>query len=278
MIDNYKVVTCTPYGRKKYFEILSKYLLHCRNIIDRHQIWINTNNEDDIEYAKSLEAQYPDFFEIIYCPIENLGEYRNETIHLFFEYCKDPNTVYVRFDDDIVWFDHNELENFIKFRVLAKEYFIIYANIVNNGLCHYIHQRIGSVSLSDSPPVEYKSDNKLWKDGNIGLSILKQFIAHYENNAHQIYMFGLWQLLDLEICSINVISWLGSEFAKIDKFHPFEENWFSNYKPQERNTINCIYGGFLAVHYAFHTQRNIIDSHPEVLESFKKFSLELDNG
>jgi hypothetical protein len=35
---------------------------------------------------------------------------------------------------------------------------------------------------------------------------------------------------------------------------------------------NCIYGGFVVVHYAFKTQRDKLDAQPEVLSYFKKLS------
>jgi hypothetical protein len=48
MVDNYRVVTNSPYGRKRYVEILVEYLLASRPIIDKHVFWLNTNVEEDL--------------------------------------------------------------------------------------------------------------------------------------------------------------------------------------------------------------------------------------
>ena len=61
-------VVVTPAGRKKYLEILSKYLSAYKNEFDRWDIWLNTTDYDDIQYIMNLSSQY-DFVKIIPNPI-----------------------------------------------------------------------------------------------------------------------------------------------------------------------------------------------------------------
>ena len=58
MVDNFRVVTGGPVGRKRYFEIQVNYLLKLRHIIDEHYFWINTDNKEDLDYFDSLIEQY----------------------------------------------------------------------------------------------------------------------------------------------------------------------------------------------------------------------------
>ena len=57
MIDGYKVVTCSPVGRKRYVEVLVKYLLQLRHVIDKHVFWINTFEKDDLENSLHSKSE-----------------------------------------------------------------------------------------------------------------------------------------------------------------------------------------------------------------------------
>ena len=105
MVDGYKVVSVTPAGRQRFVEILHKYLIDLRHIIDNHVWWINTNNQSDIDYLESLVKEYPDFYSTKYLPNHPNYTFNNLNIHNFFDESVDENTVYVRFDDDIVFIE-----------------------------------------------------------------------------------------------------------------------------------------------------------------------------
>jgi hypothetical protein len=41
---------------------------------------------------------------------------------------------------------------------------------------------------------------------------------------------------------------------------------------------NCIYGGFIAVHYAYYTQRKDLDNQPQILELFRNLVKDIDKN
>jgi hypothetical protein len=90
--------------------------------------------------------------------------------------------------------------------------------------------------------------------------------------------FDRWILKDYERFSINYFSWMGSEFAKFVNCGKDDERWLSEIKPLERSMPNCIYGGFIAVHYAYYTQRKDLDGQPNILNLFRNLSKEINNG
>jgi hypothetical protein len=145
MFKNYKIITVTPAGRKNCVEILAKHLLKLKNLIDEHHFWVNTLNKDDIQFLKELSEKHPNFFKLkFHNNVKNHYDSRN--ICEFFEYCVEENTVYVRFDDDIVWIDdENNFREFLKFRIENPNYFLVSANIINNSICNYLHQRFGAL-------------------------------------------------------------------------------------------------------------------------------------
>ena len=52
----YKDVAVTPAGRKKNLKLLRKYVEKC-DIIDEWQIWLNTDNPEDVDYIHQMKSQ-----------------------------------------------------------------------------------------------------------------------------------------------------------------------------------------------------------------------------
>jgi hypothetical protein len=267
MVDGRKVVSVTPAGRQRYVEILHQYLINLRHIIDNHVWWINTNNQADIDYLESLVKDYPDFYSTKYLPDHPNYRFTNLNIHNFFDESNDENTVYVRFDDDIVFIEISEFENFIRFRIENPQYFLVYANIVNNNFCTYIHQVLGAIDvgehleLKELPLLEYTCLNQVLHNPNYILKSFHDFFIALNSGDLSKFKFKKWIFHNYERCSINCISWLGSEFAKFDKVGLDEEPWLSSYKPRERSMKNCVYGNFLVVHYSYGGIVTLIDNY-----------------
>jgi hypothetical protein len=268
------VIVVTPAGRKAYLEILFKYILHLRPLISEYRLWINTVNQDDIEYMKKFQMDNADFVRLEYLP-PGINVDGNKTIHHFFRNCCESNTIYVRFDDDIVCTQGiEEFSKYLQYRIDHPEYFLVYANIVNNAILSHIHQRNGVLDLSKGISGYSCMDDIGWKNGDFALNIHKQVI---KNNCDlSLYKTNNWILYNFEHVSINVVSWLGEELAKFNgKVGQDEEGYISCVKPREINKFNIIYGGFVCVHYAFFTQRPIIDKDPLILQAYKNKSNEI---
>jgi hypothetical protein len=269
-----KVVVVTPAGRKAYMEILFKYILRLKPVITEYRLWVNTNNLSDIEYMKEFQNLNSDFVSIEYLPT-GVAVNGNTTIHHFFKNCCESNTIYVRFDDDIVCTQGiEEFSSYLQYRIDHPEYFLVYANIVNNAVISHILQRNGVLNLNNGISSYSCMDDIGWKNGDFALNIHNQVI---KNNCDlSLYKTNNWILYYFERVSINVVSWLGEELAKFDgKVGWDEEDYISCVKPREINKFNAIYGGFVCVHYAFYTQRPTIDNYPLILQAYKNKSDEI---
>ena len=112
MLDGKRVVVVTPAGRRRYMAILVRHVLRLRPVVDEYRVWVNTSDPGDIEYLESLPAQCPPgFLTLERLPPGAGGVQGNASICHFFRNCADENTVYVRFDDDIVCIDDVERTN-----------------------------------------------------------------------------------------------------------------------------------------------------------------------
>lgn len=257
MYRDYRIVVVTPSGRKRYLEILIPYVMRLAPIVDEYVMWVNTVNQDDIKYMQDMAASKPEFIKLLYTNVPIQG---NSAICSFFKHHIDEKTIYIRFDDDIVYIDGIEqFKNFLDFRIDNPDYFIIYANILNNAMISHLHQRFGNIEFTNNTKVSYEClCPNGWNNPDFAVKLHENILT---NGIDKFRFNGKWVLYYNERVSINVICWFGSTFAKFSgEVGKDEENWLATDKPKQLGAYNCIYGGFVCVHYAFYTQREKVDA------------------
>lgn len=217
---------------------------------------------------QSVQKEYPDFIKLEYLTVPHNG---TQSICSFFKNCIDKNTVYVRFDDDIVMIDDvDSFKKFLKFRVDNPQYFMVYANILNNSVLAHLHNRFGTLNTDHGFAAHNCMDDTGWKDPKFAENIHRQVLE--KKDLSYFHFNKVWVLHDYERVSINCISWLGEEFAQFDGVvGDDEEQWLASDKPSQIKKPNVIYGEFTVVHYAFYTQREHIDK-TDILSQYKKLS------
>lgn len=276
MIGDKKVVVVTPAGRKKYMEILIKYILREKNIVDEYRIWVNTKNSKDIAYFKELATKHKGFITLDERFIDEEECGSNFNIHRFFDKCIDEDTIYVRLDDDVVWLQPNCIENLVKYRIENPEPFLIYGTIINNGIVDSLLQNFGYYNNNDT--FNYHcTDTIAFTDPVICESkhryMLEKFLKKFKTPES---LFKGWIVRQYHRVSINCISWLGSTFKEFEgKVGKDEEQWLSVDYPKEIKTPNIIFGGAYCSHFAFHPQREYMDK-TTILDEYKQLSEYLD--
>jgi hypothetical protein len=270
MLGNKKIIVVTPAGRKKYMEILIKYILAERDIIDEYRIWVNTKDENDISYFKSLEEIHKGFvtLDIRHIDEEHCGT--NLNIHKFFDRCTESNVVYIRLDDDVVWLSKNFIKNLAEFRIENTRPFLIYPAIINNSICDYIFQNLGYYKNFDN--FDYDCTSSIAFTNNyIAESKHKEMLKNIQN-LDTIRFPESWELRRYERVSINCISWLGEAFANFNGIVGHDEElWLSVDKPKELKRPNIITGNSMCSHFAFGPQREHLDN-TDILEAYQKLS------
>jgi len=266
-----KKIIVTPAGRKKYLEVLHKNLYKCKDEFDEWVIWVNTDNQEDINYIETLSNHY-DYIKLQYSdvPVDPNGSH-TATICRFFKNCIDENTVYLRLDDDVVYIEKGSIKNLFEFRIENEQYFLVYGNILNNALLTHIYQLKNIVS--GLAPVSYNcEDENGWRSGGFAANLHDVFLKKQEQNKTTDFFIENWVLSNFERCSINSISWLGKTFKTFNgDVGSAEEIWLSSDKPKELNMPNIIFGESLFVHYAFSPQRLILDN-TNILERYSKIT------
>ncbi|NBS69709.1 hypothetical protein EBT31_12475 [bacterium] len=235
-----------------------------REVVDEYHLWLNTTKTDDVDYIKGLES---DFIKVKPLP-DDVRVNGIFSIPVFYRYCTDPGTIYVRFDDDIILIDSLEaFKSFLDFRIDNPEYFLVMPNILNNACMTHIHQRLGNFKCSEL--VHYNvTDEVGWKNGSFAVCMHHEILNRLSDQKDlSVYRFnGKWILMYKEEFSINCISWFGRGFdGRVDA--P-EETFLTTKYTHIHNKLNCVYGGFCVVHYAFSPQRACVDSY-DILSKYK---------
>lgn len=284
----YKVVVCTPAGREKYLSIFKKFIYRKMDegVIDGWQLWMNTTSPSDMAYLESMQAENPKVkIYRIGEPIEtgvwngiNLGNvytWNSLQTNQFFANTHDDDTIYFRFDDDIVWCADDAIEKICKARIDHPSALVIYPNIINSTIWTSWHQENGALSeeagkvkrYNPVAPDEAYLDEFNYTDARLIEHIHKTFKKRYEEGTLDAYYAPSRFLEEYERFSICCITWFGS-----DKLRPgyVEEPQLSWEMAEALKRPNYLCGDALMVHYSYHTQRPYLEATGDTQLEFYK--------
>ena len=266
-----RCVVVTPAGRRQYLEILFAHLYKQKQDFDEWHLWMNTSVDADISYMQTLAAANK-WIKLVHHVRSDPSKGINNIIN-FFDHAVDPNTIYLRLDDDIVWLEDGFISKFYKQRLDNRQYFLVYANIINNAIITHLHQRSGAFWMSDKF-VEYSCMGNGWTDTDIVTQLHQTFIEDVKIGALDKWRrsFNTWIALGHERISINAIAWFGQDMSQVDRSQTEdEEEYMSSVYPKIAGKYNIVVGQPLCAHYAFYTQRSHLDT-TSVLAKYRELA------
>lgn len=275
-MEDFRCEVVTPAGRKRYIEILYKYLNSQKKDFDIWQLWLNTTNKEDIEYMKQLEKENS-WIKCIDLKVPHNGSL---SIYSFFEETKREDTVYIRLDDDIVYLSPNFIKEFKEIRLKNREPIFIYPNIINNAILSHLHYRNGLIDFPGFAGYECM-DVIGWRNPHFCEMLHNSFLKSIEEDEEKGLnlwrkSFNIWTLNHFERVSINCLAWFGSVMKnKILKIDKDEELDIAVEIPKKFNNHHIIYNGPICAHYAFFIQRDYIDNQTNILERYSAIANKL---
>lgn len=280
---NYKVVIVTPAGREEYLSIFKKFIYKKMDegVVDGWQLWQNTVKQSDIDYLASMAAENP---KVTVYTIPNLeGKYNNcDTWRTceFFKYTHIPDTIFIRFDDDIVWMEDDCIEKIVKARLENPKAFVIYPNVINSTIVTSWHQKSGALGLEagavkqqeenpGDPNWAYLDEFNYSNSGLIDL-IHATFKKKYEEGKLSDYYLPSRVMDDYQHFSICSIAWFGDDNVNPGSSEESQMGWEI---PQMLGRPNFFVGDALMVHYSYHTQIDHLKAEgQQKLEFYKELS------
>ena len=255
MYKSYRIVVNTAAGRRRYMQYLIPYIVGC-DIVDRYDIWINTHNGADIEFFKKAAERFPKI-NLVWQPDGIVNG--NSTINAFYKECIEPDTIYFKLDDDIVWMEPGLIEKMVEFRVANPQYFLVSPLVINNSLSTYLLQVEEKLKLNEYCQAS-ASHPVLWKSGNFAAELHTWFMDRYLVPGRWAELHLGKKEMGMTRFSINSILWFGEEMKKFAGTVPGDdEEYLSCIYPTQKGLSNAWYGDAIVAHFAFFTQRESLD-------------------
>lgn len=270
------MVAFIPAGRKRTMEVLFKYFIKHSDIVDEVMLWENTKVPEDLEFIRKTAEQMPSLFKNYGLPngYHFIDRPIQHNTRAFYRYTIDPNTIYMRFDDDIIYIDDDYFRNILDFRIKHKEYFLVFGNIVNNAFCAYRQQEAG---VFDKKLFEidsgYCMNMRTWGNPNFAIYIHKLLLQKIEYDRVDEFYFPEI-VLDKERFSISNFCFFGSDFAKFDGNIPIldEEIFLTEVYPMQKDLKNIVVGNAVVSHYTFSPYQKPFIINTDILPAYKKIA------
>jgi hypothetical protein len=248
-----RLIIVTPAGREKYLRLLSRYVLKSGEVAEWH-LWDNCRSPADRAYLRELAASDPRI-RVKELPGANGGF---AVIGDFFGFCDDPNALYLRFDDDIVFIEDGFFPRFIE-RALGERGKALWFSplVINNAVCGSLIKNLSRV-LFEGPITCQAMCPFAWAHPEFPEALHPVFIEAIR--AHRLDDFRCPDReLRLGRFSINALGFFGDEkMALGDLFcpagHGAEEEWLSAVLPAKLDRAGKILGDLLVAHFSFYTQ------------------------
>ena len=270
-----RLVTVTPAGRRPYLEILANYLLRRRDVISEHRWWLNTRRPEDLAYIYRLVDRYPDFFRVEAKPVGPLDRI-GYSIWRYMCDCTEPDTIYIRLDDDICYMSEDALVQLRDERLRQREPLLILGNIVNNAVCSHFHQQAGLLPKSWGVVANECCDQRGWGSGAFARRVHSRFLKDLVNGREIWWKQAKFPIDGTARFSINAICWFGEDFQGVPEVESRiadEEPFLTCDLPKRLSRPNLVCPQALFSHYAFYTQRRYLKTtSPDILARYCRIS------
>jgi hypothetical protein len=220
---------------------------------------------------RSVCAQYPDYFGML-----EIGYRDGFHFHLFYKYFAEPDTYYVKLDDDVCWMDDGAVETLVRYKMENPHMLVALSNTVNNGICSHLHQRMGL--FNSNVTVDYNGHFVSYMTEpdkmNYVMDIHEGFLAALKNGTWERYKSAYqWILNEYAIrVSINCICMLGKDVGdhlELILKTANDEETLSETLPGKIGRFNGICGKSLISHFAFNKQREYLETNTDLLDKYR---------
>lgn len=285
MINGKRVIAWTPYGRERTYSILIEYLRRDveRGLVDEVWAYMNTEpkgQEGDVAYAQQLDAKY-EWFHLKHRPD---GCPRNRVIQrntgFAYRYMTDPDTVYIRFDDDIVYVHEQAISNLVSQRLSMPAPAAVFSTMWNNAIVSYFAQAQGLIPREWGECGLYCMDPVGWANGAFAVKIHELLLDKIDAGCPEdLELYQSFPIQPGTQFSVSCFASLGSMYAALPDGpgvldpNPAtieEENWHTVSQPLKTGVANILVGNALVSHYSFKPQgphlaaTNILDRYREL--------------
>lgn len=285
MINGKRVVAFTPYGRQRTVSILKEYMLreHLKGVVDEWWLCSNVdaNQVTDLRYMYQIQKSHKDWIKIKERPrdVVRLTPKQRNTGY-FYRYMTDPNTVYVRFDDDIIYLHEDAVTRLVEAKLRMGSTLTCFAYIWNNAICSWFGQKHGKIPGAGDgwPEVEqpYCMDSVGWSNGEFAVLLHELLLGKIEDKkVEDLFLYQDIPLAPRQQFSVSCFAVDGVDYAVLEPpghlDYPEEEHWHTVHRPEKVNKDNVIVGDALVSHFTFFPQQKEVFA-TDILDRYRKLA------
>ena len=285
MIAGKKVVAWTPYGRESTVSILFEYLRreHERGLIDEYWLYLNTDDSQgsDLAYAYKLARRHKNWVRLIERPtgLPRLQPKQRNTGYAY-RYMADPNALFFRFDDDIVYVHEDAVSNLCTAKVNLPGTLACFALMWNNAITSWFAQKLDIIpteyGVVASP---YCMDPVGWGDGQFAVKIHNLLLGWLaDGTPEKAFFYQNFPLAPKQQFSVSCHVIDGQEFCDLPTpgvlDYPEEEHWITVHRPPLVGKDNVIVGDALVSHYTFYPQGKVVRA-TNILDRYRDIARKL---
>jgi hypothetical protein len=255
--DGTKIVGVTPAGRRRYLRLLIPYVLSCP-WLDRYDLWVNTPDAADLAFLEAVAGLDP---RIRLVRLPDAVPAAPRRIRHFWPLAMDADTLYLRFDDDVVWLSPGFFDTLLTCRLARPDAFMVAPLVINNALGSFVLQTFGKIVASRGLGPD-RFDPTGWHSSSFAQSLhrlLLEIVA-----AGELGRLDCGRLpISANCFSINCVSWFGRDIAAVGGRFPAsedEEAAAGCTLALRARRINLLETAAVAAHFAFYTQRLALDA------------------
>jgi hypothetical protein len=283
MIKNKRVVCWTPYGREITMSVLVKYLArdHARGLVDEYWLYMNTDptgQERDVEFAHELAERY-DFVKLVHRPegIQRHPGPKQRNTGFAYRHMTDPDTVYVRLDDDLVYVHEDAIENLVTKRLEMPHSTAIHGTQWNNAIVSYFAQAQGLIPREWGECSMFCMCPTGWANGEFAVRIHRLLLDKVEaGRAEDLYLYQDFPLQPGTQFSVSYFASMGSMYAELPEgpgvlIPDEEEHWHTVHRTLQTGVPNILLGNSLVSHFTFQPQRPHVMA-SDVLDRYRELA------
>jgi hypothetical protein len=268
--------------------ILINQLSAQRGLLDGVQLWRNTLNKGDLELINALDGR-DNFFKVM--PLDDIEGYRDPlqtNTGRFYMNCTDEDTIYIRFDDDIVYIHEDAIRNLVDYRIDHPEAFLVYPVIWNNAVASALLQENGKLDKRHGKVERFCMDPVGWGSPEFAKYVHEVLLDKIdEGETEDLYIphtvletkpiRGRMEPLRM---SVSCICWFGKDFGNVapnqeslasQLWYVEEEMWLTEQFTKRLNKMSHMCGDSIICHFSFFKQRASLDN-TDFLERYKDIS------
>lgn len=234
-------------------QLLVRYVLAAidAGIVTAYHVWDYARTDADRRWLHGLPALHPAIQ--LLTPEPSASRYGAYYRH--YRRGTHGDAVILKMDDDVVYVDLDRLAELIVFRRAHPEFFLVSANLVNNGVCAFFQQQRGVVPRTvmelPYPPRGYCGT--LWERADLAEHLHDYFLAM----PQRFVVPGIDEAPDR--LSINCVAYLGADLDYLTDIGNDDEEALSVTIPQQLRRKNVIYQPAVAAHLSFYSQEPAMD-------------------